>query len=1312
VETDETPPPTADSVYCRLYRFDAYSEWRTALDRTANDTLLLAEWTQLAGRFEDSREGQRGFHRWLAPLYYDLPRGTHAVDLPDSILTLGQGRVLEPDTQVGRWRIFDAADGLLSGTTMDMIQDRHANIWFATWGGGVSRYDGQRWTSWTTADGLPTDDVAAIYEDSRGHVWIGTGGNTRGMRGGGVAQYDGHRWTRYNAADGLPSDHVTTIGEDLQGDLWFGSCSQEGDHGVSRFDGEFFHVVTTSDGLLSDCVWSIDRDPTDRLCLASTAGFSCLEDNEWVQYPFPRASGAVPDTTAEGILWPHSDGRIGQLAVARSEDGLLWLHEGGWTGGEHHILWSFDGGRYSAHQSPVTEYLSTPQLMVDRDGSLWLGGLGNGAYAPGDAGWSHIGLEQGLPSLRVRALLEDDEGYIWIATSTGVARWERSLTTYRLGSTVFSPEPVFDRSGHLWFAVKDSDIVRFDGDEFRVFGADDGLTGLPIGVDASGRLWLEQPWHTPSMAVDGGSVLQYGAWKTGSFSGETPGGRWYVFWDPWVFHERQGRVRIYSKADGLPRSSFLRGRAVGRDGSFWAGTASDGACRFDGETITCYTPADGLAHQSVWSIYLDRDDNLWFGTDGGGVSRYDGEGFTNYGPTDGLSGTWITSILQDRYGHMWFASAGGGVSRFDGEIFQTLTREDGLSDHSIYGFAEGADGDIWIASETRLTRFRRPEPVPPPVFIDAVVAAGRHTGVRDLSISSSVGLVTFEFHAVSHKTRPGAMVYRYRLTGHHENWRTTSDNRVEYEGLTAGNYTFEVVAIDRDLVRSKQPATVTLEIVHQPLSSSVQIARVELQELFVSYHRTYSQRPVGSVVVINTDPNPVAATLHFFLPGMMGRPYEQEVNLGPNSEVEIPVYASLRPESLAIEGALPVSAEVSLSFAAGEQRISVQETHDLLIHGRGALRWDHVGRAAAFITPTSPAVTGFVRPLLVGFEDRFEQLGRPGRNLLQAMALFAGIRAHGVRYVVDANTPYARVRGQTGAVDHVQSAFEVLQRQSGDCDDLTALYCSLLESAGIATALVDYPGHVFLLFDTGVARWEAYKLPVDPRLCVVRDDGLWIPLEITRLDGSFHEAWRAGADELAKLSTVDQRRRIVDTASAWESFPPSALPGDEVIAPPAATVISGAVDAQQVRLTDMIDEQIRRVYLDAMRNGGADNALRTRLLRVYVALARYDDAISTALDFLIDDRGDKAATHNHLGIAYFLKGETKQAAYQFKQAVDANPEDEGMRRNLGQALWTLGRTAAVVPDELLAVATAAPLKGDTPRLDETSFYWVESLLVK
>ncbi|OGG45101.1 MAG: hypothetical protein A3F84_11785 [Candidatus Handelsmanbacteria bacterium RIFCSPLOWO2_12_FULL_64_10] len=95
------------------------------------------------------------------------------------------------------------------------------------------------------------------------------------------------------------------------------------------------------------------------------------------------------------------------------------------------------------------------------------------------------------------------------------------------------------------------------------------------------------------------------------------------------------------------------------------------------------------------------------------------------------------------------------------------------------------------------------------------MADRRYEKVSNLEIPSTVKLTAFEFHAISFKTRPEAMIYRYRLNGYDKDWKTTHQRRVEYQDLPRGTYTFEVQAVDRDLVYSEKPATVTLQV-HPP----------------------------------------------------------------------------------------------------------------------------------------------------------------------------------------------------------------------------------------------------------------------------------------------------------------------------------------------------------------------------------------------------------------------------------------------------------------------------------------------------------------
>jgi ligand-binding sensor domain-containing protein len=95
-------------------------------------------------------------------------------------------------------------------------------VWFGTWGGGVSLFDGKGgWTSFSTKDGLAGNIVYSIAQDKDGGVWFGTNH--------GVSHYDGKRFVNYSHADGLLGDNIYTIAFDTQGSPWFGTKG-----GVSR----------------------------------------------------------------------------------------------------------------------------------------------------------------------------------------------------------------------------------------------------------------------------------------------------------------------------------------------------------------------------------------------------------------------------------------------------------------------------------------------------------------------------------------------------------------------------------------------------------------------------------------------------------------------------------------------------------------------------------------------------------------------------------------------------------------------------------------------------------------------------------------------------------------------------------------------------------------------------------------------------------------------------------------------------------------------------------------------------------------------
>lgn len=165
-------------------------------------------------------------------------------------------------------------------------------------------------------------------------------------------------------------------------------------------------------------------------------------------------------------------------------------------------------------------------------------------------------------------------------------------------------------------------------------------------------------------------------------------------------------------------------------------------------------------------------------------------------------------MCEDQAGTIWVGTSGAGAGRLDGHVIQTMNAADGLAGNMVQSFCACHGGYVWIRTNAGLTCYRPPAAFPPPVFIDAIVAGRRY----ESEIEPSVGLVAFEFHGMSFKTMPKSLLYRCRLSGFDDDWRPVRDGRIEYQDLPPGDYTFEVVAIDRDLVYSREVASRTLTV--------------------------------------------------------------------------------------------------------------------------------------------------------------------------------------------------------------------------------------------------------------------------------------------------------------------------------------------------------------------------------------------------------------------------------------------------------------------------------------------------------------------
>lgn len=217
--------------------------------------------------------------------------------------------------------------------------------------------------------------------------------------------------------------------------------------------------------------------------------------------------------------------------------------------------------------------------------------------------------------------------------------------------------------------------------------------------------------------------------------------------------------------------------------------------------------------------------------------------------------------------------------------------------------------------------------------------------------------------------------------------------------------------------------------------------------------------------------------------------------------------------------------KASVRYLAGEVYQRSDAYAPLLILDRNALDWANPQTLAAFIDPQAAAVRQTATAATAGnLPDGFVS-----DKLARTALLFSALWHGPLRYVSDPVPP-----GAATSIDTVQHPAETLARAAGDCDDLTVLLASLLESVGIPTAILIAPGHVLLAAETGLLAGGHLLLGLPKEMFVVVDGALYVPIEATAIGAPFAEAWEKGAQSVKAAGKDILMFRV---RSAWKKYP-------------------------------------------------------------------------------------------------------------------------------------------------------------------------------
>jgi signal transduction histidine kinase/ligand-binding sensor domain-containing protein len=337
-------------------------------------------------------------------------------------------------------------------------------------------------------------------------------------------------------------------------------------------------------------------------------------------------------------------------------------------------------------------------ILQTRDGFLWIA-TSNGLTRFDGRHFSDVSFAH---DLRIQSMAEGADGDLWLGMRNGIRRLsphifdktgEPQMTDYHLGGLGSGSilRLHFARDGTLW-AGSSNGLYRWNGA---------GFTEIVSGINASrieetldrhilvpsrqgflewdGARAVDHPEIAPQLGLGPDQVYQVVQDRQGAmwFSAERG------------LFRRLGRSMTRVSGAGSAGASFET--YEDHNGNLWISMAS-GVYRVRGDSLEAFAPGTQCR-----ALLADRDGGLWIGTNGSGLIHVKDRTVNMFTTADGLRSDIVMAVLTDHSGKLWVAGNCGGIAWFDGTRFHPAADKGHRAD-CAYSLAEDRNHDIFVGT--------------------------------------------------------------------------------------------------------------------------------------------------------------------------------------------------------------------------------------------------------------------------------------------------------------------------------------------------------------------------------------------------------------------------------------------------------------------------------------------------------------------------------------------------------------------------------------------------------------------------------------
>lgn len=673
---------------------------------------------------------------------------------------------------------YTIKDGLAGSMIYSMDMDKSGRILFGT-DQGVSIFNGMEFRNISRKEGLLENEVLLIFNDSKDRTWITTFGNK-------MYSYQGGKLSiAYEDSTGMLS-HSKFITEDSKGNIWTVGRN------ILKFSTDSFQKIQQVNDYQNIYFYE--------------------KENKWF---FVSIRGTTEvDERFKSKFSQNSLNRYYQGSY-NWKGSVYFFYQGGIDLYEQQT----DNTFFLKQKTESKSYIN--RVKVDTENNLWILTKGDGALrvdgVTGDT-------TRFIPGGSVSDVLIDDEKNIWLSTlGDGVFKFYFPFVKWYLKGNTFSSDHFLsvasDGGKGILAGENNGNIYHILGDNIRTFRYTSPQTSNRImdivNYDEKYFLAATDEGIIKYDYETGNSIKLIDSLKTFKFIRKTS--RETFLTGNYKYGLELGRL------PELPLINVWNKRTVSieveaPDKFFLASV--DGL--YDAEAENPLVSPVGFLPDNVRVNSMVRDSTglLWIATYNSGVYIYEKNKLIHLSDSTGLSGNACKHLFVDSNGDV-YVSTDKGVSRI-----RTLNRTEGKFQITKFTSENGlpsnetnqclvADNHLWVATGKGLAVIDlnyNTNPKMPVVVINSIATSLNvfYPGSA-IRIQFPVKYLDLKFEGISISGGRN-IAFKYRIKGLDKVWNETESTIIRYASIPPGNYTFQIVAFNKETLMESKPAEVQFTI--------------------------------------------------------------------------------------------------------------------------------------------------------------------------------------------------------------------------------------------------------------------------------------------------------------------------------------------------------------------------------------------------------------------------------------------------------------------------------------------------------------------